>query len=345
MKSLIAVDLGSKNLHICAGSAQKGRLKVSAAGSFPLPSGVVRGDYIQNVEEIGDVLSNGLKDLGLKGKRALITINATGALSRDILLPTEKKIKKIDSMVANELRLNYNVQDYYVIQYKAIKKDKGDDNSMMSAYRTLSIDESVVEKCRNILINAGLRPIYMDVNSNAVDKLLSSSTEVNGNSLEGGATMLIDFGHHETTAYIYAGDNPLFFRHIPAGSGDIENVLAEETLTDIEEMQENKEGGMNLFGKDDKSQRYFTMMRAFFYQFNDELRNIIKFYNNRYKGVNVDRAYIFGEGSKLTGLPSYWEMSLNIPTEAIKSISIVDMPGGQANLLAYINCLGALIRY
>jgi type IV pilus assembly protein PilM len=345
LKPLVSVDIGSRNLHVAVGSNQKGSLKINAAGCYPLPEGLVRGDHVQNVDEIGLVLAEGLKDLGLKGNRAVVTINGSGALTKDILLPTEKKIKRLDTMVANELRLNYNVQDFYVIQYKAITKDDTDNNAMLSAYRTVSIDEALVENCRNILLKAKLKPMAMDVSLNALDKLLNDKSEINGRSINNGATMFIDFGHHETTAYIYSQGKPLFFRHISNGSGEIEKVLAEETFIELESMRENKEGGMDLFSEDEKAQRYFGILRAFFYNINDELRNIIKFYNNRYKEVKVGRIYLFGEGSRLKGLSDYWESSFSIPVEIVKTISTVDLRDSSIDIMGYINCFGALIRY
>lgn len=345
MKPLVSVDIGSRNLHIAVGNNQKGSLKISDAGCYPLAEGLVRGDHVQNVDEIGLVLAEGLRNLGLKGNRAVVTINGSGALKKDIYLPAEKKVKKLNAMVANELRLNYNVQDFYVTQYKAIPKDDNDSNAMLSAFRTVSIDEALVESCRNILLKAKLKPMAMDVNLNALDKLLKDNTEINGNSIKDGATMFIDFGHYETTAYIYSQGKPLFFRHISNGSGEIEKVLAEETFIELESMRENKEGGMDLFSEDEKAQRYFGILRAFFYNVNDELRNIIKFYNNRYKEVKVGRIYIFGEGSRLNGLPGYWESSFSIPVEVIKTISTVDLRDSSIDIMGYINCFGAMIRY
>jgi type IV pilus assembly protein PilM len=345
LKPLIALDIGSRNLHIVVGNNQKGTLKITRAGCYPLPESLVRGSHMQNIEEIAQVLAGGLSDLGAKGNRAVVTINASDALTKDIYLPVEKKVKKLDSMVTNELRLNYNVQDFYAIQYKAIEKDDKENNAMLSAFRTVSIDEALIGTCREILVKAKLKPMAMDVNLNAVDKLLEGGTSINGVPLNSGATMLIDFGHHETTAYIYSQGKPLFFRHISNGSGEIEKVLSEETFIELESMRENKEGGMDLFSEDEKAQRYFALLRAFFYNINDELRNIIKFYNNRYKDVKVDMIYLFGEGSRLKGLSGYWESSFNIPVEIVKSISSVDFKVSGIDPIGYVNCLGALIRY
>ncbi|GAB1476746.1 hypothetical protein MASR2M70_15820 [Bacillota bacterium] len=345
MKSITAIDLGSRNVHIAAGINHKGVLKISEGGCFPLPEGAVKGDRIQNADAIAQIIAESFKSLGIKGNKAVITINAAGAIKKDILIPAESKKKKLESMITNELRLNYNIQDYYVTQFKAIEKEDGENNAMLSAFRTVSIDESLVGICREILVKAKLKPVAMDVNLNALDKLLSDDVSINERPIKEGATALIDFGHHETTVYIHSSGKPLFFRHISFGAGEIERILAEETFADIEDMRENKEGGFHLFDEEEKSQRYFQMLRPFFYSLNDELRNVIKFYNNRYKLVPVDRAYLFGEGSRLNGLAAYWESSLNVPTELLSSISGVSLPGAHIEPLGYINCFGALIRY
>ena len=343
MKPLIAIDLGSHNLHIATGSHQKGNLDISAMGSFLLPEGAVYGDRIQNVDTIASRLVDALREMGLTTNKAIIVINAVSAFIKDVDIPSDTKAKDKEAIITNELRLNYNIQDNFVTQYKEIAKDG--NNAMLASYRTVSVDEVNVENCHDVLRRARLKPLAMDVNLNALDKLLREDISINEKPLNKGATMLVDFGHHSATAYIYQAEKPLFYRHISAGAGEIERILSEETLVDLEELRHTKEEGLDLFGEEEKTRRYYQILKAYFYSINDELRNIIKFYENRYRETKVERIYLYGEGSKLVGLDSYWESALGVPVEPIRSISSVHLPESNRDPMPFINCFGALIRY
>ncbi len=330
---------------MAAGANQKGTLKITAVGTYPLPEDLVRGDRIQSVDTVAEKLVNLLRESGIGGKKAVITVNAIGALAKDIHMPADSKAKDLDAMISNELRLNYNVLDSFVTQYKPIKRNGDESSAVLAPYRTVSISETFVENCHDILLRARLKPLAMDVNINAVDKLLSQTAQINDRPLKEGAAMFLDFGHHRTTAYIYAEDKPLFFRQVSVGAGEIERIISDETLTPLEEIRQKKEGSLSLFGEEDEARRYYQILRAYFYSFNDELGNIIKFYNNRYKDVQVEKLYLFGGGSRLSGLSAYWESVLNLPVETVKSISSVQLPADCEDPMPYVNCFGALIRY
>lgn len=344
MKALIAVDLGSRNIHLAAGIYQKGMLKVTAAHSHPLPEDLIRGDRIQSVDIVAENLADTLRESGIAGKSAVITVNAIGGLTKDLHMPAGSKAKDLNAMISNELRLSCNVSDAFTTQYKAIKKSSDETSAQLTSYRTVSISDAFVENCHDILLRAKLKPLAMDVNINAVDKLLSQTAQINDKPLNEGAAMFLDFGHHRTTAYIHTENKPLFFRHLSVGSGEIERILSDETLNPLEEIRQKKEGLMDLFSEEEEARRYYQILRAYFYSFNDELSNIIKFYNYRYKDTHVEKIYLFGGGSRLSGLSAYWESALSLPVETIKSISSVQIPADCEDPMPYVNCFGALIR-
>ena len=344
MNSLLSIDLGSQNLHIVEGSFQKNVLKVLRMGSFPVPEDCMKGDVILDVDEVANTLINGIKSFGSKSKEVAVTINAISSLIRDVELPLAKP-KELEGMIRNELMQSYHVTDNHEIQYKLIESVKAPDGAAMNRYRAIALELPVIESHYRLVLKAKKKPIAMDVNINAIDKLLSLTNQVNEKPLDTGASMFIDFGHRSTTIYIYSKGLPLFYRHLNMGSGEIEKIISEEILSSVEEVRALKESGLDLFNDDEKAKTYFQYLRPYFYSFNDEMRKIVSFYSARNKGITVERAYLFGGGGRLAGLPGYWESNLNIPVETVQTISSLNLPQDHKDLGLYLNSIGALIRY
>jgi type IV pilus assembly protein PilM len=183
----------------------------------------------------------------------------------------------------------------------------------------------------------------MDLNFNAMDKLLSGSLKINSRTLSGNATMYLDFGESLTTAYIVQQGKPIFHRQINTGCGGIERHIYEETFAPAEEVRKMKEEGYNFFGKEAED-KYYMILRPYFYHLIDEIRKIIEFYTSRPNTANIDQIFLFGGGSGLTGFSDYCEFNFNIPTEKIETLSTVKFKEPETSVASCMNAIGALIR-
>jgi type IV pilus assembly protein PilM len=343
--SLLSIDIGSNNIHIVEGSYSKGIISIELLNSFRIPKGIFNGEIIVNQDILSDALSDAIKATGSNAKEVALTINAIGAGVRDIDLPNSKP-KELDQMIRNELFQTYHTLPSELIQYKLIEKITSDNGESLNRYRVASIDEEIVDVYRQIILKNKLKPLSLDININAIDKLFSMEMEINGTILDGAATMLIDFGGKSTTIYILSKGKPVFYRHLSIGSEQIENIIHDESLTSVADILKLKEEGVNFFAENENtSERYFNFLKQYFYNFNDEIRKIMGFYSSRTTNANIEQVYLFGGGSDLAGLTEYWSSSLGIPVDQIKDISRIKVKGQSRSIHNHINAIGALMRY
>lgn len=344
MGSLLSIDIGKKNIHIVEGSFQKGNLQIDKVASFKVSDGTFNGETVNNKGLLSENISNSIQNAGFDTKEAIVTFDAYGAVIRDIVLPIAKP-KEIAEMIKTEMIETYHILPTDVIQFKSIEKEKNEPGNQLMNYRAAAIDVETVEAYHNILLEAKLKPIVMDININTIDKLISGEFTINDKIINGNATMLIDFGATLTTIYIVAKDKSIFYRHLDAGSGDIERIISEETFSTEDDIRKMKEDGFNFFGKDESSQKYFTILRPFIYNLTDEIRKIIGFYTSRSNISNIDQIFLFGGGSSLAGLAEHFENNFGVPTEQIINISKVKFKDSATPIALYMNAIGALIRY
>lgn len=360
MNKRISVDIGSRNIHIAEGGFEKGKLTLRQSQSFEIPAGCILDEIIKDEQLLADTVNNSIKAGRFHAKEAIVTINASHAVIRELDFPKAKP-NELDSMVKNEMHQTFHIVKGDIIQYKEIGKAAGSDREPLIRYRVAAIEQGLAEAYYNVLSRTMLKPVAMDLNVNAVDKLFAWSDGLNERPHGEDAVMLLDFGQSLTTVYILQKNKPVFYRHLNIGSGGMDAVLInvaqrqmsglgedmlEDMLVDVREdvpvdVREIKEK-INFFDGSEKSAPYYKGLQAYFYRLNDEIRKVAAFFNDRARDSNIGYAYIFGQGSELPGLPDYWTESLNLPVEKLDSllknkIKIKINP-------AHLNAVAALIR-
>lgn len=343
MKSLLSIDIGTKNLHFVEGGYAKGIVTVQKTESVPIPEGCIRDDAVENVELLAETIKDAIKKGDFKANEVLLTINACNAIVRDIDLPAAKP-KELDKMIRTELYQTFNVVNTDVIQYKFIEKVNGDTGTSLDRYRVVAIDADLIDSYHNLIKATKLKAIAMDINLNAIDKIFAGDIMINDSLVGDETIMLLDFGDTYSTLYFVCKGKPIFYRHVKIGSKEIEKIIAEETFTPLSEVLKLKESEYSFFSDEESSKKNYVLLKPFFYRFTDEIRKIMGFYSSRANLPAVGHIYLFGQGNELTGISEYFESNLNLPTEKIKTLSNITIKNSDQLLPIYLNAIGALIR-
>ena len=344
MKKIISIDIGSKNLHVAEGSYDKGNLIINKADSYGVPEGSITKGKITNHTELGDAILYALKLCNYYDKNVAITVNAAeNAIIKELEFPKAKP-KELESMIHNEMTQVHNILTTDIIQYKEIESNT-EENDNLKKYRIASISKDFVDQYYQVLKNVNLKPVTMDININAIDKLFAWAESLNGKEIKNDeAILLMDFGHSTTSVYIASKELPLFYRQINIGSGKIDKILSGELFLSPEEIEAIKQNE-NFFEhniSDGESNKY-SELKQYFYNLNDEIRKILTFFRGRFRNIEVSRGYTFGNGSDLKGFSEFWDLNLNLTIEQLHSIKGKNSQDINVNP-AHINAISALIR-
>lgn len=344
MRTILSIDIGSQNVHMVEGYGQKDQVTVTKFRTFAIPEESRKGEAITDIPLFAETLKEQIRAGGFQSKEAVITINAVQAVVRDIDLP-ESKPRELEGMVAAEMRSTFHVPEDDIIQFKELFPLKSAGGERLKRYRAVSYNRDVVRSYHEMLKHIKLKSLAMDINLNAIDKLMDGMVNINDRLIGEEAIMLIDFGHATTSIFIVAKDTEMFYRHLIYGSGEIDQIISDEFLSKPEEVKSEKEQGDSFFSGTEKADSYYSALKPYFYRFNDEIRKVIGFYNSRTGVAAIGTAYVYGEGSYLKGLCEYWESGLGIPVEQIKTISKLNRQNAPNEIAPYLNAIGALIRY
>lgn len=340
MNTILSIDIGSKNMHMAEGGFHKRQLSLRHSQSSEIPAGCVLEEAVKDEQLLADAISSAIKAGKFHAKEAVLTVNASNAVIRELDFP-QAKPKELDSMIKNEMIQTFHILRSDIIQYKEIGKTVNSDGETLKRYRVAALDHDLVEAYYNVMERAKLKIVAMDLNINAIDKLFSWTDSMNERPYGGEAVMLLDFGHASTTVYILSKDQPMFYRHLNIGSGGMDSALRNVAQQQIGDAREIKET-VNFFEESEEAGRYSEALQPFFYRLNDEIRKIVTFYHDRAQSSTIGCTYLFGQGSSLPGLTAYWSGILHLPVEKFRSM-------GKINTVikadpAHLNAIAAFIR-
>ena len=344
MSLLLSIDVGSSTIKLAEGTYNKKSLTINKCLEIPTPEYAIEKGHIKNSYGLADAISQALIKEKFQARVGVVTINAESAVARDIELPKAKP-RELESMVRNEMKQNYHIDETDVVQYKKIEATGGEEKGGLIKYQCVVLDAALVDEYYQIVKTLGLKSLIMDINRNGIGKLLNLSKEVNNQPIQEKVCLFIDFGAESTNVYIQSMGTQEIVRHLEIGSGEIEKLISEKSLVAASEIKAKKEEGYNFFQTEAGDNDYSSILKNYFDNLSEELRNIVRFHNNRTTDSGITQAFIFGGGSRLMGLPEYLESSLNIPVERIEMLSNIVGEISKDEALTHLNSFGALIRY
>ena len=177
-KKVVAFDLGSSTIKIVEGTYYKNELTIDKYIKIPSPKDAVIDGEIKKEDELAIRISEVLKSNNIKAKHGICTTNSTLIINREILIPKVEE-EEMDTVVRYEIQqyLPINLDDY-VIQVTILNEEKDMNGSEKLNVRVIAFPDKIAKGYYNLLKKLELEPYTLDVNYNAVNKLVKDRKSV-----------------------------------------------------------------------------------------------------------------------------------------------------------------------
>lgn len=336
----IAIDVGTRALHIVQGKATKSGVTVRRALIEPIPSGLVQDGIIREFGGLEVALKNALAKYRIKDKACMVTINGSHIYSRELDVPKAKE-KIMDDVVTFEVQSSLSGQKEVVVEYVQSRQPVPDKPDMVHV-RASAMQLSYVNDYQKLLRNCKLKPVALDIHVNALGKLLSRSM-INQRSLAETANIVVDMGGVTTTVYIVQNAEIIYSRIIPVGAIDIERYV----LSHNEEMPTDQHLSLETLDLSLESLRnnesLGNAVRPLVTSVNDGLQRIQQFIAGRLQNAKIEQVYLYGQTALFHNFAATLGAAFRLPTEVVSSMNAVSLPP-DTPIAPYLNAIGALIR-
>ncbi len=344
-RKVVAFDIGSTNIKIAEGTYYKGILSIEKLIDIPTPVESIIDGNIEKKELLVSILQKALNENGINAKEGICTNNSSLIINREILIP-DVKDEELDTVVRYEIQqyLPINLDDY-VLQMTKIGEEFSDEGKKLEI-RAIAYPEKMAKGYYDLLMDLNLKPFALDVNYNALNKLLNHIEVINNCKLNiEESFVFIDMGSSSLDVNIYNNGVLKFTRIIKAGGKYLDEILYENMNIPIEEIEKFKSHDIDLKEKELKFQNQIIIDTLD--EWIDKIEKIIQFYKSKNFDDDINKIFIYGRTSRIKNLEQYITSKIGIETIKIRNIPEIINDSNievDENIDNFINVIGSLIR-
>jgi type IV pilus assembly protein PilM len=339
----IAIDFGTRAIHLVQGQASKTAVTVRKAVVEQIPSGLIQNGVIQEFGRLEMALQTLLDKYHIHDRSCIVTINSSHIYNRELDVPNTKS-KTLDNVVAFEVQSTMSIPTgkEVAVEY-TLSKQKVPDKPDLLHVRASAMQVDYINEYAKLLKNCGLTPTAMDIHPNALRKLMANADINDRPQREGGSIMFIDMGAVTSSTYIITNGEITYSRIIPSGGIDIERYVTARN-SEAGENDQIDISSLDLSLANLRSNESLgNSVRPLVTTVNDNIQRISQFLSGRMQGGKVDIIYLFGRTAICINLEKTLGEAFGIQTEVISKISKVSMPEN-VPIAPFINAIGAMIR-
>ncbi len=173
MGDYLSLDIGFSQIKLVVGNVLGSKINVKKALVFDTPENTIEDGRILDVEALAEAVKTKLLARRIKTKDAIITINSTAIISREVVMPKAKE-NEIKSIIDMESEQYFPVNlDSYKVDFKVIEEITVDKSTQYKIL-VVAIPASIIERYIELIEACGLTPIKLDFLGNSFSKIISN---------------------------------------------------------------------------------------------------------------------------------------------------------------------------
>lgn len=341
-KRVISLDIGTQNIKVVVGKCIRNKIIIEKAFMFKSSVNESNEESLKNLTVLPKEIETFLINNNIKVKNANCTGNSTTIINREIIVPYANE-DELETLVKFELQhyLPINMDDF-IVQFSILEKVVVDGIEKLKILGVI-YPIKLIKNYMELLKNAKLKPNALDVNYNAIKKLISHGDIISEN--ESGETIaVIDMGAESLEANIYTNHKLVFARMIKSGGKEIDLKIAEIFGMSVIKAETQKIKQCDLMNYE--KSKMAGLIRDEVEEWMEELGRIIQFYKNKKVGNDVSKIFIHGGSSRLKGLEEYMGAKFRTPVKKINKLNnvVFNKDVDSEDVDQYLNAIGAIIR-
>jgi type IV pilus assembly protein PilM len=300
----VAFDIGSSSIKMVEATADKSGYRLISAGVLPLPTGAVQNNMVIDAGTVVEAIRRLIQENGVKARKVISAVPGRAVIMKKFQLPMQQG-EELDTNVEFEAKQvipenleNVNL-DYQVVNYL----DGGNKIEVLM----VAVRKDIVNSYADIIEQAGLSPVVMDVDYFAMENMYETNYEP---QVAGEVVGLIHIGARYTSMNVLSNGMSTFTGDLPVGGEDFTDSLR-RGLRISSEAAENLKISSNLDGKSETDVE--ALVRPTSESLAEEVRRTLSLYGAVASDEGIRTIYLSGGSSQVPGLCALLEERLGIP--------------------------------
>lgn len=329
VSKVVSIEVGSAVTRICETDYKKKNPKVYKCATFVTPENCVEDGYIRDKEKLAKVLKDKLREIGIKNKNVVFTIDSNKILSREVVIPlvADNKMLEVVTAQAND----YFPMDVsnYIVSYNLLSKDAEAKKAKVIVFAAPS---NLIKTYFSFAELASFNIVSLDYLGNSayqwLKKISGEETGfymiVNDNST---LISIVNNGVLELQRTVNYGVNVMIEALME--SGNEEYLDPEKCIKALQEQKFIKDSFMDT-SDDELTNDVTNALRLFV----NNITRIVEYYRSNFKNSKLSNIYIIGLGSTIKGFDTILSRELTMSVFNYTTIPGIIFP--KENIEEYI---------
>lgn len=195
----MALSIEIRNGYVYLVEAKTTKTSVSLRNllAYEFPEEWVDDSGIVNTKDFSNLLSAHLKDYHFKEKQTYVCINNSSVIYRELNIP-EIDERRVPLIVRSEMMSTLNLSPDYIMDYVVLSEFESDSAKFLRIL-AVAMQKSAIESVLEVLKQCKLNPVVIDSATNAVLKLVKSTSQLK----ESEQVILADIGNGHLRLYLF----------------------------------------------------------------------------------------------------------------------------------------------
>lgn len=336
-QKIIGIDFSDFSIELLC--LEKGffKPKLFSYSRCMLPPGVLSDGVVLHPTALAGILKKMLQDARpkpLKSGICVFSLPDSQVFIHEFIMPISMGGQKLRQAIVHEIHLKLPLRlDEIYFDYIIIEKDNDIQHILFYA-----APSHIVEKYINVLLDAGLTTIAIDVESMSIGRSLLDERDRNK------ATLIADIGARYTNISVYDNTRISGIHIINRGGDTITSRISKELGIPKEEAEDKKKkAGLSFTGKD------FAISEIAADEFKNiicEIKEIIQYYLYRKKKI-VESIIVTGGCALTDGMQKFFQshfwQEIEIRNPIVK-LNLHDADMKNERLVLFSNVIGMALR-
>lgn len=303
---VLGIDISSESVKIIEISSSKEEHTVEGYGFKSLPENAVEGSSIKDINAVANCIRAILSESKLSSKKAVIAVPDSHAISHIVQAHEGMDDDEIEEMVVMEADkyIPYPIEEVNLdfTMLGTSKKNTAMKDVLVVASRT----ENVMNRV-NVINEAGLEPLVVDVESFAIERAAQYAYEDELDASEKKLLAVIDIGAVFTRFYVLSSSKIIFSREEEFGGNQlIQSIMHAYDM--------NQEEAKSAYFANKLPEGYVqNVLEPFKELILLQVKRGLQFFFSSMQFSQVDHVLLAGGVAKLEGISELIEEHVNVP--------------------------------
>lgn len=318
-KETIGIDVGSNSIKVIQLTESEGRYTLNKFGLHEVaPEIIVDGTVMDSVRCV-ETIQRLIKELDISTKDAVISVSGHSVIVKRLTLPQMSEDELAESIKWEaEQYIPFDINEVNM-DFQILSTFTGTDGKQQMNVLLAAVKKDKLTDYTSLIIEAGLTPAIVDIDSFAIENMYNVNYEMNDNE----TIALVNIGAGITNINILQNGMFAFTRDISIGGNRYTESIQKDLGLSFGDAEKIKKGeqieGVESLDVDSIIENVSTEITS-------EIIRSFGYFKTTMGSENINKVLLSGGSSKIRNLDSFLQERLELPVEFINPFRKIDIP-------------------